>query len=130
MALLGKDQHKFDPVDKEERYIILNKESRYNIESELCCRIIPLPGHTEDSIGIMFNNRDFFCGDAAMNGFPSTNRVTIWIENIDDYEQSWDQIVKLNPRTLYPSHGKPFNVIDLIKNKKWIKNKKLYPLKE
>jgi glyoxylase-like metal-dependent hydrolase (beta-lactamase superfamily II) len=78
-----------------------------------------LPGHTADSIGVLAEG-DLFCGDAAMNGFPSIKRTTILIENLKDYAGSWDIMMRSNAKTIYPSHGKPFPVSDLIRFRKFV----------
>ena len=68
-----------------------------------------------------------FCGDAAMNGFPSRRRIIIWIEDLKQYRQSWERIIEAPPRILYPGHGKPFQTTDLkLLNLEGIR---LYPLK-
>ena len=42
---------------------------------------------------------------------------TIWIENIADFEKSWEQLISTNAETIYPAHGKPFPKSDLAKYK-------------
>ena len=68
-----------------------------------------------------------FCGDAAMNGFPSRRRIIIWIENLREFSKSWETILEVNLEMLYPGHGKPFQTSDLkLLNLEGIR---LYPLK-
>ena len=50
-----------------------------------------------------------------MNGFPSIKRTIIWIEDLEQYRQSWEKIMALKPAMVYPSHGKPFPATDLKK---------------
>ena len=64
-----------------------------------------------------------------MNGFPSTKRVTIWVENLAQFEDSWKKMIALKPSMIYPAHGKPFPVSDLKKYLDSLKKVKLYPLK-
>ena len=64
-----------------------------------------------------------------MNGFPSTDRITIWLENLEDYKKSWETIIRLNPKKIYPSHGKSFKVEDLKKRISNLDRVKLKPLK-
>lgn len=129
MKLIGKGEHTFPPVNRPDRYIILTDDVQRNIEDELSCKILHLPGHTKDSIGILFDDRSLFCGDGAMNGFPSLSKITIWIENLEEYKESWKTILNNNPMKIYPSHGKPFLKKDLEKNIHKIDSIKLYPLK-
>ena len=76
----------------------------------------------------MLKDGVLFCGDAAMNGFPSIKRTIIWIENLDKYKKSWDKMIELNPKMVYPSHGKPFPTSDLIRYKSQLDAIKLYSL--
>ncbi len=64
-----------------------------------------------------------------MNGFPSRRRTIIWIENPEQYKQSWDVMVQKAPAVLYPGHGKPFKTSDLRKYRGSLERIKLYPLK-
>ena len=86
------------------------------------------PGHTADHISLLMGDI-LFCGDAAMNGFPSTRRTIIWIENLEQYRRSWETIIEKGPRILYPAHGKPFKTSDLKKYLKGLDRVRLYPLK-
>lgn len=128
MKLLGKGEHRFPPVDRPERYIVLDDSTQSVIEDQLSGTIIKLPGHTEDSIGLLLKDGSLFCGDAAMNGFPSLNRIIIWIESLHDYRKSWEVMLENNPLKIYPSHGKPFMKEDLKKNLHKIEGIELYSL--
>jgi glyoxylase-like metal-dependent hydrolase (beta-lactamase superfamily II) len=70
-----------------------------------------------------------FCGDAAMNDFPSIKRLIIWIEDKSDFEKSWDVLLAENADTIYPAHGRPFPKCDLAKYKKYISKIRLHKLK-
>ena len=74
-------------------------------------------------------NNVIFCGDAAMNGFPSIKRLIIWIEDKTDFEKSWDVLLAEDANTIYPAHGRPFPKYDLAKFKKYISRIRLYKLK-
>lgn len=128
MKMFGKGEHRFPPVDRPDRYIVLDNEQRSAVEMELSGTIINLPGHTKDSIGLLLRDGTLFCGDAAMNGFPSLNKVTIWIEDLKEYKKSWEVILNINPSKIYPSHGRAFFKEDLEKNIHKIDRIKLYPL--
>ncbi|MEN8906226.1 MAG: hypothetical protein ABF289_09750 [Clostridiales bacterium] len=54
--LFGKGEHKFALVDKEDSYIVLNKQTKDKVENELSSTIIDLPGHTYDSIGLLLSD--------------------------------------------------------------------------
>ncbi|NLD47583.1 MAG: TMEM165/GDT1 family protein [Clostridiaceae bacterium] len=128
MKLFGKGEHRFEPVDSPERYMVVTKETKPQIEKILSARIVELPGHTKDSMDLLFENGVLFCGDAAMNGIPGRNNIIIWIENLKDYEASWMKMISLDYKKVYPSHGKPFNKEKLIKHQHKLKKIHLRPL--
>ena len=76
--------------------------------------VLETPGHTADHIALLIGDV-LFCGDAAMNDFPSRSRTTIWIENLPQFKRSWETMLGKSPRPLYPAHGKPFPTADLKK---------------
>jgi glyoxylase-like metal-dependent hydrolase (beta-lactamase superfamily II) len=84
--------------------------------------VIYLSGHTSDSIGLFLPDENIlFCGDAAMNvPLFNANRHIILIESIRDYKSFWDKIIEKNPNLIYPAHGKPFPVSDLIKYREYL----------
>jgi hypothetical protein len=51
-----------------------------------------------------------------MNGFPSSHRITIWVENPSDFETSWEKLLGGDISTVIPAHGRPFPVEDLQSN--------------
>ena len=91
--------------------------------------VVETPGHTSDHIALV-KDGIMFCGDAAMNNFPSRHRVIIWIEDLRQYRQSWETILKINPAMLFPAHGKPFQTSDLKKHLSHLDRIRLYPLKQ
>ena len=128
MALAGKGKHEFPPIDLSNRAIITNTNPEYLNSMGLPAKIMMLPGHTGDSIGLLLEGDKLFCGDAAMNNFPSTARQIIWIENLENYQQSWDVIINSGAKTIFPGHGNPFPVEDLILYRHFMDGKRLYPL--
>lgn len=131
MKLFGKGEHKFPPLEKEfrSRCMIVSDETKDMIEGQIGAKIIMTSGHTKCSISLFFESGEFFCGDAAMNGFPSSNRVTIWIGNVKEFCDSWRTIIRLEPSAIYPTHGKPFHFNDLQKNLQKAEKRKLFILK-
>lgn len=119
MRIAGKGKHEFPAVDVSGRAIIWDGNGQPLREQGIPFDILALPGHTADSIGLLADG-DLFCGDAAMNGFPSIKRTTIWIENLRDYASSWDIMIRSNAKTIYPSHGRLFPVSDLIRFRKFV----------
>ena len=126
-ALFGKSEHKFPPIKDEYLNRLITTDSQEFRNLNLPIQTIETPGHTADHISLL-KDGILFCGDAAMNGFPSINRNIIWIENLHDYRKSWDKMIAFNPAKIYPSHGKPFDVNDLKRFFKSIDKIKLRPL--
>ena len=126
-ALFGKSEHKFPPIKDEYLNRLITTDSQEFRNLNLPIQIIETPGHTADHISLL-KGGILFCGDAAMNGFPSIKRNIIWIENLQDYRKSWEKMIAFNPAKIYPSHGKPFDVNDLKRFIKSIDKIKLRPL--
>lgn len=121
MRLVGKGKHEFPAIDVSKRATIWDGTAQPLLEQNIPLKILALPGHTSDSIGLLSEDGELFCGDAAMNGFPSIKRNIIWIENLDDYRNSWDRMIKAGAGTIFPSHGKPFPSQDLEKYRPYLK---------
>ncbi len=130
MGLVGKAEHRFPPIEDHynSRFIEITKENKSELETLLEGKILFTPGHTSDSISLKVEDI-IFCGDAAMNGLPSAKRLIIWIENVIDLEQSWEQLISTDAEIIYPAHGKPFAKCDLARYKRAISKIKLRKLK-
>lgn len=130
MGLLGKGKHRFPPIQEcyEKRCILVDEYNKKDIESEIHGKIIETPGHTACSISLLMEDGSLFCGDAAMNGFPSIHRTTIWVNNLQEFCNSWKLIIETNPTRVFPGHGIPFPVSDLSRFLSRVETKKLYPL--
>ena len=131
MKIVGKGAHKFPPLNPEleKRFQLLSDYNREALGKALGGTIIHTPGHTSDSISLYLDNGALFCGDAAMNGLPSLNRITIWAEDMNDYLASWQTVINLRPTMIYPGHGKPFGYKELVQNIDKIRTRKQYPLR-
>ena len=130
MGLFGKAEHLFPVIEDKfnDRFIEVTKGNKKELEDLLQGKILFTPGHTSDSISLKHGNV-IFCGDAAMNDFPSMKRLIIWIEDKVQFEKSWDVMICEDAKWIYPAHGKPFPKSDLTKYKKQISKIKLYKLK-
>ena len=129
MALAGKGAHRFPAIEERhlDRFIPISPETQPRLETALQGKILFTPGHTSDSISLVIGDI-IFCGDAAMNGIPSLNRITIWIEDKGSFYLSWDILMAENASLLYPAHGKPFDSNDLKRYQNRISAVRLYPL--
>ncbi|MFT4104141.1 MAG: MBL fold metallo-hydrolase [Lacrimispora sp.] len=131
MKLLGKGGHRFPPLNGEfeKRCILVSDHNREEAGMRLGGSIIDTPGHTADSISLLLGDGSLFCGDAAMNGFPSLHKTAIWAEDKEAFLQSWQTIIGLKPAKIYPGHGNPFDYSELEKNQSYARKMKLYSLK-
>ena len=128
LALLGKGEHKYPSIRAEYLARLITTDSEAFRAMRLPFQVLETPGHTADHISLL-KDRILFCGDAAMNGFPSRKRVIIWIENLLSFRQSWEKILNANPERIFPAHGKPFPAADLEKYLPDLDRIRLYPLK-
>ena len=129
LALLGHGDHRYPAVHEEYLNRLIPIDSERFRALHFPYEVLETPGHTADHISLLAEDI-LFCGDAAMNGIPSVKRTTIWIENLQQYRQSWERIIEKKPRMLYPAHGKPFRTTDLQRYMKTLERRKLYALKE
>lgn len=118
VAMHGMMKHSsYPPVVPDMNAIILRSEADQPfLASGLPIRVVFLPGHTADSIGLFLEEtRELLCGDAAGNAIIAPTRQAVLMEDTRAFAESWDKIIALNPSRIYPSHGNPFPVEDLTK---------------
>lgn len=79
--------------------------------------IIFTPGHSQGSITVLLDSGDAFVGDMAMNDFPLTiaPNLPIFAEDISALKDSWRKLMAKGITTVYPAHGKPFPIENLMK---------------
>lgn len=130
MALLGNGDHRYPKLSEDHlaKIITLNEDNQAHLESVLNGNILFTPGHTKDSVSLLVDG-NLFCGDAAMNGLPSSHKITIWVEDKTAFEKSWDTMLASSAEKIYPAHGNSFNPQLLAKNKHRIGMLTLRPLK-
>ena len=130
MVLLGNGDHRYPRLSEEHlaKIITLSEENQAQVEATLNGKILFTPGHTEDSVSLLVDG-NLFCGDAAMDGIPSTHKITIWVEDKVAFEKSWDVVLASGAKKIYPAHGNPFCPCAMRKNKKLIAGLHLRPLK-
>ena len=129
LALFGHGEHRYPAIREDFLDRLIPIDSARFRALDFPCGVVETPGHTADSISLQVGDL-LFCGDAAMNGFPSRRRTTIWIEDPRDFMRSWETILERAPRLLYPAHGRPFPAADLKKYLNTPDKIKLYALKE
>ena len=78
-------------------------------------RVIHIPGHSKGSIGVITNTGDLFCGDLLQNTKkPAKNAMIV---DDDAFDASVEKLKQLKINTVYPGHGKPFQMEQFIKNR-------------
>ena len=129
LALFGHGEHRYPAIREEylDRLIPIDSERFRALDFPY--EVLKTPGHTADHIALLVGDI-LFCGDAAMNGFPSRRRTTIWIENLPQFKCSWEAIIEKDPETICPAHGKPFPKADLKKYLRTLDKVKLRALKD
>ncbi|MGH4119543.1 MBL fold metallo-hydrolase [Clostridium sp.] len=128
MSIIGNGKQEFPPVNVSSRAIVVDAKTQPLENLSIPATVLLLPGHTADSIGLLLDDGRLFCGDAAMNNFPSVARHTIWIEDAEMFIHSWDLIIASGAKIIYPGHGKPFPVEDLRRFYNYMEGKNLLPI--
>ena len=115
----------FPPYYVRNNDILIKEDTKLkDIGIDIDGKIILTPGHSIDSISIIFENGISIVGDAAANflRFAGTKYCVIFVRDLDEYYKSWEKIISENAEKIYPAHGKMFKMEKLKKNI-W-KNKK------
>ena len=74
--------------------------------------VVHIPGHTKGSIGILTDDGNLFAGDTFTNNRkPDTAN---YIENSDELKNSLTRLKEMKIKTVYPGHGKPFGMDEII----------------
>ena len=100
-------QKVLDNYDRFEPDILLNDGdnlSQYGFDA----KVIHTPGHTSGSIGILTKGGDLISGDTLTNlkkPEPAPNAV-----DFEEIEKSIERLKGIEIKTVYPGHGKPFNM--------------------
>jgi glyoxylase-like metal-dependent hydrolase (beta-lactamase superfamily II) len=81
-------------------------------------KAIYTPGHSSDSFTYIYNNKYAFCGDLSSNflNWAGASYLTLFNENINSIYDSWRSLINRDIEVIIPSHGKPFNIINLKNN--------------
>ena len=110
---------KFPPYLGRESDILVTRETRLkDLGLELDGVLFDTPGHSIDSLSILFDDGDCFVGDAAANflQFAGTRYCVVFITDLDEYYRSWEKILSKCARHIFPAHGEPFPAVKLQDN--------------
>jgi len=101
----------FSPFILRDKDIIIDEEE-YSLEDiGIDGKVIHTPGHTKGSISLILGDKAFI-GDLAMNkiswcfAYPKP----IFAEDINEVYKSWEKLIKKGVKTVYPGHGKCFDI--------------------
>lgn len=83
-------------------------------------KIVETPGHTADSVSILFDDGNFLVGDAAANvnvfQFLGAKYCAHIVTDLGAFYDSWEKLIAAGARRIYPAHGSPFAVEELNTN--------------
>lgn len=94
-------QNEFEPD------ILVDKDTEFNLYG-LNFKIINLKGHTNGSIGILYNNK-LFAGDSLVNRKRNYVQIAYQNQNNESATNTFKKIIDLNPEMIYIGHDKPIN---------------------
>ncbi len=74
--------------------------------------ILYTPGHSADSMSVLYDEGVAFVGDAAMNflKFTGAHYRPIYYSNLDQTYKSIQKLIAAGAKTILPAHGNPFSV--------------------
>jgi hydroxyacylglutathione hydrolase len=75
-------------------------------------KVLHLPGHSPGSIGILTADGDLFCGDLFVNVSKPTKHSIV--TDAASFTASVERLKSLSVHTVYPGHGRPFLMEQLI----------------
>ena len=103
-----KDVNFLDFKDYEE--FSLNKYGFENL------KVIYTPGHSKDSISLVYNDEYLFCGDMVQNLFFKYPLIPLFGDNIKELIDSWKKVIDKAYSRIYPATSRSYILReDLIK---------------
>ena len=73
-------------------------------------KVVYTPGHSWGSVSVLLDGGQVFVGDLAMNMFPMrlTPGLPIFGDDIRIVKQSWQKLLDMGAKVVYPAHGRHF----------------------
>lgn len=92
--------------------IIAGDEEISLVEYGIPGKVVYTPGHSWGSVSVLLDSGEAFVGDLAMNMFPMrlTPGLPIFGDDILIVKKSWQKLMDMGAKMVYPAHGKPFPV--------------------
>lgn len=74
-------------------------------------QVVYTPGHTMGSTSVLLDSGEAFVGDLAMSAkiMRLSPGIPIFAEDLSWVKPSWQKLLDLGAKTIYPAHGKPFS---------------------
>ena len=97
--------------------IVAKDEEISLVEYGIPGKVVYTPGHSWGSVSVLMDGGQVLVGDLAMNMFPMriSPGLPIFGDDIQVVKKSWQKLLDLGAKTVYPAHGKPFLAERLIK---------------
>ena len=109
----------FPPYKVREQDIVLKGEKvELPAEVGLSATVLHTPGHSSDSISLIYKDRYLFCGDMASSFllWAGAKYLTLFNENVGQVYASWEKALSTKVEFILPAHGKPFRAERLKEN--------------
>jgi len=81
-------------------------------EYGLAATILHVPGHSTGSIAVLTDDGSFFSGDFLENRTGPS--IATFVDDADALKAGFERVKELNIRTVYPGHGKPFALGEIV----------------
>ena len=79
-------------------------------------KVIYTPGHSKDSISLIYNDEYLFCGDMVQNLFLKYPLIPLFGDDIEELVNSWKKVIDKDYSRIYPATSKSYILKeDLIK---------------
>jgi hydroxyacylglutathione hydrolase len=118
----------FPPFTPRESDIFLAASSNQILrEIGIAGQVVVTPGHCIDHIVLALDTGEVFCGDAAASFllWAGTHYCTVFMTDMEDAYRSWQKMLDVGAKVIYPAHGKPFSADKLRQNSGLFKNEDL-----
>jgi glyoxylase-like metal-dependent hydrolase (beta-lactamase superfamily II) len=94
----------YEPIRVEASDLVLTGSNRADLNRiGVRGEIIETPGHSDDSVSLVLDSGMAFIGDLHPPDLVQDEAREITC-------QSWKKLLRLNVKTLYPAHGRPFQM--------------------
>ena len=92
--------------------IVVGDEDFSLVEYGIPGKVVYTPGHSWGSVSVLLESGEAFVGDLAMNMFPLrlTPGLPPFGDDMQIVKKSWQKLLDMGIKTVYPAHGEPFPV--------------------